>query len=171
LTKFLALACVGTFALIAAGATVPTALFARNVDDRPARRVETRSADLMAVGIVHGDRMTIHLSRLIDNAPVRDAAVTVQLRGTIHAATAEADGSYTVQTKDLDLPGSASVIFQIARGDTRESLEGALQSADNATEPAEKNSARQLGWWILNFAVCIGFLMLISRRRKAASHD
>jgi hypothetical protein len=27
--------------------------------------------------------------------------------------------------------------------------------------------ARQMWWWALNFAVCIGFLMLWSRRRKA----
>ena len=35
-------------------------------------RIEARSADLLAVGTVHGDRLTIHLSRIIDNAPVRN---------------------------------------------------------------------------------------------------
>ena len=38
-------------------------------------RIEARSADLLAVGTVQGDRMTIHLSRILDNAPVRDAVV------------------------------------------------------------------------------------------------
>jgi hypothetical protein len=32
----------------------------------------------------------------------------------------------------------------------------------------DKNNARQLWWWVLNFAVCFGVLWLISRRRKAA---
>jgi len=130
-------------------------------------RVEARSADLLAVGVVHGDRMTIRLSRLIDNAPVADAAVTVVLRGVAHAATAETDGSYTLQTQDLTLPGAAAVEFQVAQAAARQSLKATLQGA-GADQPEDKNTARQLWWWVLNFAVCIGFLWLISRRRKIA---
>jgi hypothetical protein len=123
---------------------------------------------LLAVGLVHEDRMIIHLSRVIDNAPVRDAAVTVVLRGTAHPATAEADGSFTLQTPDLALPGAAAVEFQVAQAEAHETLKGTLQVAADAAGPEDKNSARQLWWWVLNFAVCIGFLWLISRRRKAA---
>jgi len=43
-----------------------------------------------------------------------------------------------------------------------------LLVAGGGAKPDEKNAARQLWWWVLNFAVCIGFLMLISRRRKAS---
>jgi hypothetical protein len=100
---------------------------------------------------------------------VRDAVLTVLLRGVVHPTTAEADGSYTLQTKDLDLPGSASVVFQIAQGGVRDDLKGALQIVESQPKPEDKNSARQLGWWVLNFGVCIGFLMLISRRRKKAA--
>ncbi len=130
-------------------------------------RIEARSADLLAVGTVEGDRMTIHLSRILDNAPVRDAVVSVELRGTTHATTAEADGSYSLQTPDLHLPGAASVQLQVARGDVREDLKGILQIGEATAKPEEKNSARQFGWWILNFAVCIGFLMLWRRRKGA----
>ncbi len=132
-------------------------------------RIETRSADLLAVGIVHGDRMTIHVSRLIDNAPVRDAVVAVLLRGTTHTATAEADGSYSLQTADLSLPGEAAVQFDVVRDGAREELKGTLKIAESADKPEDKNSSRQLGWWVLNFAVCIGFLMLWRRRRAARS--
>jgi hypothetical protein len=135
-----------------------------------APRIEARSADLLAVGIVHDDRMAIHLSRVIDNAPVGDAVVTVLLRGVAHSTTAEADGSYTLQTKDLDVTGAASVVFQVAQAGVREDLAGTLQITGGQPTP-DKNSARQLGWWVLNFAVCIGFLMLISRRRKAAAQN
>jgi hypothetical protein len=130
-------------------------------------RIEARSADLLAVGMVEGDRMTIHLSRILDNAPVRDAVVSVELRGTTHATTAEADGSYSLQTSDLHSPGAASMRLQVVRGDVREDLKGILQIGDASAKPEEKNSARQFGWWILNFAVCIGFLMLWRRRRGA----
>jgi hypothetical protein len=131
-------------------------------------RVEARSADFVAVGVVHGDRMTVRLSRVIDNAPVRDAAVTVTLRGVAHPTTAEADGSFTLQTKDLAIPGAAAVDFQVAQAAGSETLKGTLEVAAVAGSSNDKNSARQLWWWVLNFAVCIGFLWLISRRRKSA---
>jgi hypothetical protein len=132
-------------------------------------RVEARSTDLLAVGTVHGDRMTIHLSRIIDNAPVHDAVVTVVLRGATHTTTAEIDGSYSFQTPDLRLPGAASMQFQVALGAAREELTGTLQIADAAEQPEDKNSSRQLGWWVLNFAVCIAFLLLWSRRKANRS--
>jgi len=134
-------------------------------------RVEARSAELLAVGVVHDDRMTIHLSRLVDNAPVRDAAVTVILRGATHPATAETDGSYTLETKDLTLPGAAAIEFLVSQAASQQSLKGMLQIASGAGQSENKNSARQLWWWVLNFGVCIGFLWLFSRRRKAAQND
>jgi hypothetical protein len=59
----------------------------------------------------------------------------------------------------------------VVLGGTREDLTGTLQVAESAPKAEDKNSARQLGWWVLNFAVCIGFLMLWSRRRKTAAQD
>jgi len=115
--------------------------------------------------------MTIHLSRLIDNAPVRDAAVTVVLRGIGHPAVAETDGSYTLQAKDLTLPGAAAIEFQVAQAGAPQSLKGTLDITRAAGDSGAKNTARQLWWWVLNFAVCIGFLWLISRRRKAAPKE
>ena len=78
--------------------------------------------------------MTIHLSRILDNAPVRDAMVTVALRGAAHSTTAEADGSYALQTPDLTLPGAASIQFQVAFGATREELKGTLQIGETHRE-------------------------------------
>jgi hypothetical protein len=151
--------------LVLAAAAAPAAWAA----DAPALpRVEVRSADLWAVGVVRDDKMSIHLSRLIDNAPVRDAAISVVLRGTAHTATAESDGSYSLQTKDLTLPGPAVIDIQVGFGPARESLKGTLDIAPAAGGTEDKNSARQLWWWVLNFAVCFGVLWLISRRRKAA---
>jgi hypothetical protein len=131
-------------------------------------RVEARSSDLLAVGTVHGDRMTIHLSRISDNSPVRDAAVAVAFRGTIHPTVAETDGSYSLRSPDLGLPGAAALQFQVTQGTAREDLNGTLQIADQAAQTDDKGSSRQLGWWLLNFGVCIGFLWLWSRRKKKA---
>lgn len=131
-------------------------------------RVEARSNDLLAVGLVHGDKMTLHLSRLIDNSPVHDAVVSVVLRGAVHSAIAEADGSYSLQDPDLALPGAAAVELHIQEGDVREMLKGTVAFAGTTAKSEDSNSARQLWWWVLNFAVCSGFLWLFSRRKKAA---
>jgi len=158
------------FGSMAGGSIVCAAAAADSTPDAAKMpRVEARSADLLAVGIVRDDRMVIHLSRLVDNAPVQGAVLTVLLRGVVHPAVAEADGSFTVQTKDLGLEGTAAVVFQVAQGNVHEDLKGTLEVAGLADKTDDKNSARQLGWWVLNFAVCIGFLMLLSRRRKAAA--
>ncbi len=115
--------------------------------------------------------MTIHLSRIADNAPVRDAVVRVNLRGASHSTTAEADGSYSLQAPELGLPGAAAVQFDVALGAGHEQLEGTLQIADAAVRPDANNNSRQLAWWVLNFAVCIGALVLWRRRRSAAHKE
>lgn len=134
----------------------------------PPARVEARSQDLITVGVVQNDRMSIHISRLLDNAPVRDAVVAVLLRGGLHPTVAEADGSYTLVDPQLQLSGAAAVEFQITRGAAHESLKGRLDIAAPAAGGDEKSQARQYWWWALNFGVCIGFLVLLSRRKKKA---
>ena len=112
--------------------------------------------------------MTIHLSRLEDNAPVRDAEVALVLRGATHSATALADGGYAVETPDLALPGAAAVRIEVTSSGIRQDLEGTLQQGAAAEPTEDKGSSRQLGWWVLNFAVCIGFLWLWQRRKRHA---
>jgi hypothetical protein len=163
----LSAAFLGAAILCAAGCALLVALPGLAADEPAATRVEARSESLLAVGIVRADRMSIHVTRIADNAPVRDAALTVLLRGVTHPTVVEADGSYTLQAKDLTLPGPATVEFQVVQGTTRQDLKGTLLVADAAAKPDVKNAARQLWWWVLNFAVCIGFLMLLARRRKA----
>jgi hypothetical protein len=137
-------------------------------DAAASSRVEASSKDLRAVGVVNDDKMIIHISRLTDNAPLRNAVVTVLLRGTVHPTTAEADGSYSLQTTDLALPGAAAVDIQVGQGATKDSLKGTLDIGSQPGSLEDKNSSRQLWWWVLNFAVCGAAVWLFSRRRKAA---
>jgi hypothetical protein len=155
--------------LLGALMTFPVCPRAAAAQGPPAARVEARSADILAVGIVRDGVMSVHLSRLLDNAPLHDAALTITLRGAAHPAVAEADGSYSVQAPELSLPGSASVVFEVLEGANRERLSGTLQiPAGGGGGEGPSNAARQYGWWALNFAVCIGFLYLWSRRGKSA---
>jgi hypothetical protein len=148
--------------------SAPTPAATAPVSTSASARVEARSAQLVAVGTVHGERMTIHLSHLEDNAPLRDAEVALVLRGVTHAATALADGGYAVATPDLALPGPAAVRVEVTSSGTRQDLEGTLQPTAAPVTTEDKSSSRQLGWWVLNFAVCIGFLWLWQRRKR---HD
>ena len=157
--------------MLCAGALIVASNAASPNEASISARVEAKSASFLAVGVVQGERLTVHLSRLLDNAPVNDAVLTVILRGSAHPATAEADGSYSVEAKELALPGAAAVDFQVSQGGAHESLKGTLQIAGAAGSPRDKTNPRQLWWWVLNFAVCIGFLWLYSRRRKAAQSD
>ena len=168
----IALAAASAYGLTAASAPAPPVQPAQPATAATAAaRVEARSAHLLAVGTVHGERMTIHLSRLEDNAPVHDAEVALILRGTTHSATALADGGYAVETPDLALPGAAAVRIEVTSSGTRQDLEGTLEPAASPPPPENKGGSRQLGWWVLNFAVCIGFLWLWQRRKRHAPDE
>jgi hypothetical protein len=161
LACFGALACIGTLVCngTSAAAEAPASASAR---------IEARSANLLVVGVVHDDAMTVHVSRLLDNAPVRDAVVAVTFRGATHPAAAQVDGGYALHAKELGLPGTTAVEFKVVEGGTEERIAGTLEVAGAAGQGDGKATARQLGWWVLNFAVCAGFLLLIARRKKRA---
>ena len=135
-----------------------------------APRVEARSADYVLVGVLHGDALDIHLSRTLDNAPVRDATVSVAFRGSVHPATAQVDGGYSLTAKELALPGTTAMDFDVSAGGYDQKLSGVLQVAAPASraDDAASGSLRQIAWWILNFAVCGAFLVVWSRRGKKA---
>ena len=129
-------------------------------------RIEARSAHYLLVALVEGEAMHLHISRRLDNTPVADAVVTVQLRGKTYATTADVDGGYSFDSADLQLAGSAAIVFKVAAGGINETLNGVINQTGPAHAAANSGGARQLGWWVLNFAVCIGFLVLIARRGK-----
>jgi hypothetical protein len=145
---------IASFVLIASGARAAEV-----------SRIEARSTDLLVVGLLQGETMTIHVSRLLDNAPVRDAIVTVAFRGATYPTVAQVDGSYSVKASGLTLPGAVAMEFHVVTGGSDEKLSGTLQIAA-AGKADESGSARQTYWWVLNFAVCGAFLLLWTRRKK-----
>lgn len=133
-----------------------------------AARVEARSAELVVVGLARGDRLTLHVSRVLDNAPVRDATVTVTLRGRTYPAVADVDGGYSLQAGELAVPGSTAVEFRVVAAGNEQRLLGTLQVASPAGQADEGagGTARQVAWWILNFGACGAFLVLLARRNR-----
>ncbi len=131
-------------------------------------RIQVQSADLLVVGLVQDDRMNIHVSRVLDNAPVRDATVTVTFRGASYPTVAQVDGGYAMQTWELVKPGAVALEFHVVAGALDEKLGGTLEVAAVPGKTEERSSTRQYLWWVLNFAVCGAFLVLWARRRKRA---
>ena len=137
-------------------------------------RIEARSADYYLVGVVHGDTLDIHVSRGLDNTPVRDATLSVVFRGAAHPAVAQVDGGYTLKSPELALPGTTALEFDLSSGGTEQKLSGVLDVARPTAKADEdlSGNVRQIAWWILNFAVCGAFLVLWSRRgNKNADED
>ncbi len=143
---------------------------ARPAADAAPSRVEARSASYLVVGIVQGGSMNIHLSRVLDNAPVRDAVVDVAFRGASHPAVAQVDGSYAIESKELAVTGPVAVDFRVKAGGAEEKLSGTLDVGGGGGAD-ERGTWRNLAWWVLNFGVCIGFLLLWSNRRKRAAAE
>ena len=131
-------------------------------------RIKMQSADLLVVGLVQDDRMNIHVSRVLDNAPVRDAVVTVTFRGASYSTVAQVDGGYAMQSWELVRPGAVALEFHVVAGSIDEKLGGTLEVAAAPGKAEERGNARQYLWWVLNFAVCGAFLVLWARRRKNA---
>lgn len=142
-------------------------LFCGGAHAAPPARIEAQSTDLKVVGLLQGDALSIHVSRLLDNAAVRDAVVSVALRGATYPAIAQTDGGYSVVTKDLAVPGAAAMEFHVVAGGTDEKLTGTLAVAGAASNPADSGNARQMFWWVLNFSVCGLFLVMLARRKKS----
>jgi len=162
-----AIAIVAAFAPLA----LPGRAAAATAAEAPAAaasRVEARSKSFLAVGVLQGDRMSIHLSRLLDNAPVHDASVEVAMRALKLNAVAQTDGSYAVNNAELAASGPAVVAFTVTQAGVTEKMSGTLEGPAAAKSLEDNGQVRQWLWWVLNFGVCIGFLWLYSRRSKAA---
>ena len=129
-------------------------------------RVVAKSADYRLVGLLRGDTLSLRVSRALDGTPVTDAAVSVEFRGRSYPATATVDGGYAIRTPQLAVPGPTAFAFEIRVGSVTRTLRGVMTGFPKTR--SSHGRVRQLGWWILNFSVCIGFLALLSRRRKRA---
>ena len=95
-----------------------------------------RSAGLLVVGVVHDDKMNIHVSRLNDNAPVRDAAITWYCAADMPPRRNRRQ-LFTADQGSA-LPGAAAVEFQINQAGAHENLKGTLDIATSAGQADDK---------------------------------
>jgi hypothetical protein len=131
------------------------------------RRVEARSANYFLVGVQRDDAISVRISQISDNSPVRDAALAVTVAGLTDTATLGPDGSYTSKSPRFKTPGVVTVAFRVKRGAVSETLGGDFSAAAAAASPADPprdGARRQMHWWILNIGIGLIAAWMLSRK-------
>ncbi|MEQ1647009.1 MAG: efflux RND transporter periplasmic adaptor subunit [Hyphomicrobiaceae bacterium] len=89
-------------------------------------RVVAVSENFQLVGILKNNQLTLYLDEEMNNAPVKDAVVTVTWGDKIVVAGKQADGTYSVTAEGLIKPGENELQFEIKTGGKVDLLGGIL---------------------------------------------
>jgi hypothetical protein len=116
--------------------------------------------------------LELRLHRPQSDAVVPVTALTVSIDGHSVAATAAADGTWSVPWPGGSAPTNGQLEVVLAHDGIREVLSGPLPgSAGEAGNGAHPSSAagglrehKQLAWWILNIGIVLIAVLAISRR-------
>lgn len=117
-------------------------------------RLATRSEAYELVAILDGERLTIYLDRLEDNAPVTDAKIAVAIDGETVAAEPAADDTFALTSKRFGGGGAVELIFDIKAPAGDDLLIGTLMLANRAATDAAPNTMSWAGkaWSALRHA-------------------
>lgn len=128
--------------------------------------VVARSALLALTAVPSAQSLTLQVSRISDHQLIQGAGnVTVAFDGHDVPVTAQADGRYVVSTRDQDGgPHSLSVV--VSHDGIRELLTGTVTVAQHRSAFDTLESHGMSAWWVLNVAVVLIAVLIISRRRS-----
>jgi membrane fusion protein, heavy metal efflux system len=112
-------------------------------------RVTAHSELYELVGVVRGERLSIHLDHFATNEPVADAKVKVTIGDTepVDAEPAE-NGVYTISFPRLARTGSVEAVFNVTAASGDDLLVGALTLPPDTEPTAAHSSIRSLSLWI-----------------------
>jgi len=129
--------------------------------------VVAHSALLSLTAAPSGQSLTLQVSRISDHKLILGAGnVTVALDGHDVPVTAQPDGRYVVSTRDEDA-GSHSLSVVVSHDGIRELLTGTVTVAQHRSALDTLESHGMSAWWVLNIAVVLIAVLIISRRRSA----
>jgi len=128
--------------------------------------VVARSALLALTAVPSDQSLTLQVSRISDHKLiVGPGNVTVTLDGRSTPVTAQPDGSYLVSTRDQDA-GAHSLSVVVSHDGIRELLTGTVTVARHTSALDTLESHGMSAWWVLNIAVVLIAVLIISRRRS-----
>lgn len=127
--------------------------------------VVARSALLTLTAAPSNQALTLQVSRLSDHEPiVGPGNVTVAIDGHAIPVTAQADGRYAVSMRNQDA-GAHSLSVVVSHDGIRELLTGTVTVAQHRSVLDAIESHGMSAWWVLNVAVVLIAVLIISRRR------
>jgi hypothetical protein len=121
---------------------------------------------LLTLSVASADHgLSLQVTRISDHRPITGAgSVTVTLDGHSVPATVQPDGTYLVSTQ-AERGGAHALGVVVSHDGIRELLSGTvtLPQQRSALDVLEGHS--MFAWWVLNIAVVLIAVIVISRRR------
>jgi hypothetical protein len=128
--------------------------------------VVARSALLALTAVPSDHALTLQVSRISDHQLITGAGnVTATVDGHEVPVTAQPKGSYLISTRDQD-GGAHSLSVVVAHDGIRELLTGTVTVAQQRSALDVLESHGMSAWWVLNIAVVLIAVLIISRRRS-----
>ncbi|MFZ0552538.1 MAG: hypothetical protein WAM21_17185 [Steroidobacteraceae bacterium] len=128
--------------------------------------VVARSALLTLTAAPADHTLSLQVSRIADHQPVvGPGSVTVTLDGHSVPVTAQPDGTYLISTR-AQSGGTHSLGVVVSHDGIRELLTGSVTVPQQRSALEVLQSHGMFAWWVLNIAVVLIAVIVISRRRS-----
>ena len=121
------------------------------------------------VGVVSGKRLTVHLDRFADNAPVKGARIDLEVGGTSVALEEHAEGEFEGTLAQALKPGMTPVTATVAAGNEIDILAGELDvhEEDHSGSAAAIDWRRYAGWAAAAILLLSALIWFRRRSRRA----
>jgi hypothetical protein len=131
-----------------------------------AATIVARSALLTLTAAPFDHALTLQVARVSDHRPIAGPGnVTVTLDGHGVPVTAQPDGSYLISTRDQGA-GAHSLAVVVSHDGIRELLTGTVRVQQRRSALDVLQGHGMFAWWVLNVAVVLIAVLVISRRRR-----
>ena len=128
--------------------------------------VVARSALLALTAVPSDQALTLQVFRIPDHKLIVGTGnVTVTLDGHDMPVTAQPDGKYVISMRHQDA-GAHSLSVVVSHDGIREILTGTVTVAQHRSALDTLESHGMSAWWVLNIAVVLIAVLIISRRRS-----
>ncbi len=122
----------------------------------PEPTFESSSESFELTGRIQGPQMTLLLDRWASNEPVTDAKIDIEVDSRTIVASAQADGSYTLDASSFAKPAVYPLTITITAGNESDLLVAELK----VEAPAETTLSSMTGSRIATIALVVGLLVL-----------
>ncbi|HQC29914.1 MAG TPA: hypothetical protein PK342_11060 [Methylotenera sp.] len=127
-----------------------------------APRIVVNSDLFELVGVVEAGAMTLYLDRYIDNSPVTDAKIEVEVGSEKGVATANPNGTYHFLAKAFAKPSEIPITFTISAGNDTDLLAGDLVVADDHADETNDVATPFANKWLIGGLTVLAILVLIA---------